>query len=415
MELLGQPDFGRLLRRLRVERGLSQADLVGPKVSASYVSRLESGSRAVTSQAAGHLAERLGIAPDVFRIASGAASGDRAPALLASAVAALEDGEPAEAVRQLTTAAALPDVPAGQRWQVLWFLARAHELLGDVRVRREVLDRLDAVARESGIVPLRARVLTGLSDCHLLLGETDAAVGRGREALASAEDAGATDADRLEALLAVTAAELAAGRLGEAEEHAGRLLERSGQASRSTGRRRVRALWTAAAVYTARDAHQRALHLLTEAVGAADARDDLLLWARVRLAAVAAHIEVHGGMTADPERWCREAEAALGMMDDGAGHVGELWAVQARVALQQGEPAVAAGWCRKALAAPGVMSRRDRVRTEILLREAELATGAGEPAAAELRRIAEETTRSGSLDLATRAWKALAQAALPGT
>ncbi|MEV0781796.1 helix-turn-helix transcriptional regulator [Streptomyces sp. NPDC050423] len=411
MELLAQPEFGRLLRRLRAERGLSQADLVGPKVSASYVSRLESGGRAVTPQAAAHLAERLGIAIDVFRIAAGAVSADRAPALLAEAVAALDDGAPAEAVRLLTTCAALPDVSADHTWQVLWYLARAHERLGDVRARRDTLERLRPVAQESGITPLRVRVLAGLSGCDLALGESESAVARGREALAVATGAGAADAERAEALLAVAAAEVATGRLGEAEEHAGLLLERTAEMS---GRRRARALWTVAAVHMARDAHHRALPLLEEALGAADARGDLLLWARLRLAAVSAYVEVHGALAADPERWCREAETALAMMDDGAGYLCELWVVQARVAFHRGEFAAAARLCRDALTGSGAMNRHDRVRTEILLYEAELADGAGESAAAELRRIAEEATRSGSLDLATRAWKALAQAALRG-
>ncbi|MFR0359361.1 helix-turn-helix domain-containing protein [Streptomyces sediminimaris] len=405
MELLGQPEFGRLLRRLRAERALSQADLVGPKVSASYVSRLESGDRAVTLQAATHLAERLGVAIDVFHVAAGAADSDRAPAFLAAAITALDDGAPAEAVRLLTTCAALPDVSADHAWQVLWFLARAHERLGDVGAQRDVLERLRPVARESGITHLRVRASAALADCDRVLGKTESAIVWAREALTVAESA--ASADQAEALLALTAAEVAAGRLGEAEEHAGLLLERAGEMS---GARRARALWTAAAVHSARDAHERALPLLEEALGFSDARGDLLLWARLRLAAVSAHVEARGAVTEDAERWCREAETALRMMD-GAGHLCELRAVQARVAFRRGDPEAAVALCGEALAEAGTMTHQDRVRTEILLHEAELATGAGEAAAAELRRIAEEATRSGSLELATRAWKALAQAA----
>ncbi|WP_335934747.1 helix-turn-helix domain-containing protein [Streptomyces sp. PTD5-9] len=405
---MGQPEFGRLLRRLRVERGLSQADLMGPKVSASYVSRLESGGRAVTPQAAAHLAERLGVTIDVFQVAAGAVGADRAPALLAAAVTALDDGAPADAVRLLTTCAALPDVSADHAWQVLWYLARGHERLGDVRAQRDVLERLRSVAHESGIAHLRVRVLAALSGCDRVLGETESAVSRAREALTVATGAGG--ADQAEALLALAAAEESAGRLGEAEEHAGLLLERAGEMS---GGRRARALWTAAAVHAARDAHERALPLLEEALGFADARGDLLLWARLRLAAVSAYVEVHGTVSADAERWCQEAETALAMMD-GAGYLSELWAVRARIAFHRGDPAAAIGLCREALGASGTMSHHDRVRTEILLHEAELAAGAGESAAAELRRIAEETTRSGNLGLATRAWKALAEAAVQG-
>ncbi|ARP73120.1 XRE family transcriptional regulator [Streptomyces pluripotens] len=409
MELLGQPEFGRLLRRLRIERGLSQADLVGPKVSASYVSRLESGGRAVTRQAAVHLAERLGVAADVFQVSPGTAATDRASALLAAGVTALDDGAPAEAVRLLTTCAALPDVSPAYAWQVLWYLARAYERLGDVPARRDALERLRPVAQETGITHLRVRVLAALSGCDRMLGDTEGAIARAREALTVAQDA--TAEDQAEALTALAAAEVEAGRLGEADEHAGLLLER---AAGTSGGRRVRALWTAATVHAARDAHDRALPLLEEALRIADARSDLLLWARLRLAAVSAHVEVHGEVTEQAERWCREAETALAMMDGAAGRPAELDATQARIAFRRGDLAGAVRLCREALATSGTMSHHDRVRTEILLHEAELASGAGEPAAAELRRIAEEATRSGNLDVAARAWKALAEATAKG-
>ncbi|MFE0652059.1 helix-turn-helix domain-containing protein [Streptomyces sp. NPDC059534] len=51
---------GRRIRTLRVTQGRSQADLVGPGMSASYLSMIESGSRAASPAALRHLAGRLG-------------------------------------------------------------------------------------------------------------------------------------------------------------------------------------------------------------------------------------------------------------------------------------------------------------------------------------------------------------------
>src|SRR5216110_1257296 len=56
-----QPDFGRRLRRLRTERGLSQRDLAGGLVSPSYVSLLESGARVPALEVAMRLAGTLGV------------------------------------------------------------------------------------------------------------------------------------------------------------------------------------------------------------------------------------------------------------------------------------------------------------------------------------------------------------------
>ena len=65
-DLVPQPYFGERLRRLRQQRGLKQSDLADVGLSVSYVSRIESGSRAVTVQQAELLARRLGVDVRVF-------------------------------------------------------------------------------------------------------------------------------------------------------------------------------------------------------------------------------------------------------------------------------------------------------------------------------------------------------------
>ncbi|WP_309051959.1 helix-turn-helix transcriptional regulator, partial [Streptomyces sp.] len=49
--MLEQPAFGRRLKRLRRERGISQATLAGGGMSTGYLSRLESGARNPTERA----------------------------------------------------------------------------------------------------------------------------------------------------------------------------------------------------------------------------------------------------------------------------------------------------------------------------------------------------------------------------
>jgi transcriptional regulator with XRE-family HTH domain len=401
MELLSQPAFGQLLRRLRTERGLSQADLVGPGVSASYVSRLESGARAVTAQAATHLAERMGVPLSVFE---GGTKSRRAAVLFASGITALDDGKLDEAVRELTAAAAAaPGEGPDFTWQVLWHLAKAHARVGDKRAQRECLARLRPLVAELGISTLEVHVLAGIAGCDRTLGDVDSAVSAARQALAIAEDTSASD--RVEALLALVAAETEAGRLNEAADHTVRLLA---EAEGTSGGQRVRALWTASMVHGRRGSEETSLTLLEEALSSADAQNDLLTWARLRLAAVSLHLRVHRSVTAAAEQWCQEAETALGMIGMPQ-HLVELRALQARIAFHRGDFEGCAELCRQVLAEPGSLSYHDRVRTEVLLHQAEASAGSIDAAAAELRRIAEDVTRSGNLDLAAEAWKALAE------
>lgn len=53
--------IGKRLRRLRLERGLSQRQLSSPGVSYAYISRIEAGARTPSVKALRHLAGKLGV------------------------------------------------------------------------------------------------------------------------------------------------------------------------------------------------------------------------------------------------------------------------------------------------------------------------------------------------------------------
>src|SRR5262245_21255457 len=55
--------IGERIARLRRERGLSQMDLAGPTVSASYRSRVEGGTRRPSMAVIAAVAEKLGVEP----------------------------------------------------------------------------------------------------------------------------------------------------------------------------------------------------------------------------------------------------------------------------------------------------------------------------------------------------------------
>lgn len=59
-----QETIGERLRRLRLERGLSQRELSGPGVSYAYISRIEAGERRPSVKALRILAAGLGVSAD---------------------------------------------------------------------------------------------------------------------------------------------------------------------------------------------------------------------------------------------------------------------------------------------------------------------------------------------------------------
>src|SRR5205807_5149598 len=61
---------GQRLRRLRLDRGLSQRDLSGPGVSYAYISRIEAGARRPSVKALRMLAQTLGVTAEYLETGS---------------------------------------------------------------------------------------------------------------------------------------------------------------------------------------------------------------------------------------------------------------------------------------------------------------------------------------------------------
>src|SRR5918994_7983078 len=68
---------GQRVRRLRRERGLSQRALVGPGVSAAYVSRIEGDERVPSVKALRVIADRLGVSPEMLETGDPMPAADR--------------------------------------------------------------------------------------------------------------------------------------------------------------------------------------------------------------------------------------------------------------------------------------------------------------------------------------------------
>ena len=56
--------LGKRIRKLRIERGLSQEEVATPAFTAAYMSHVEHGKRRPSHEALSHIAERLGVSPE---------------------------------------------------------------------------------------------------------------------------------------------------------------------------------------------------------------------------------------------------------------------------------------------------------------------------------------------------------------
>ncbi|MFJ1755975.1 helix-turn-helix domain-containing protein [Kitasatospora sp. NPDC088134] len=64
--MLEQPDFGRRLRQLRRERGMTVLQLAGDRYSQAHMSRIETGLRSPTPNVLAWVTSQLKVAPAEF-------------------------------------------------------------------------------------------------------------------------------------------------------------------------------------------------------------------------------------------------------------------------------------------------------------------------------------------------------------
>ena len=94
--------IGQRLRRLRLERSLSQRELSGPGVSYAYISRIEAGSRQPSVKALRVLARKLRVSPEYLETGSELRDVDNRELRLADAELALRlGGDPKEVETRL--------------------------------------------------------------------------------------------------------------------------------------------------------------------------------------------------------------------------------------------------------------------------------------------------------------------------
>ena len=169
--------IGRRLKRLRLERGLSQRELSSPGVSYAYISRIEAGARTPSVKALRMLAQKLGVSVEYLETGRDLRDVDERELRLADAELELrlaDDASAAEAKLRdiLAEAGKAGDNPSARRARIALGLAAAQ--------RGNHLDAVEALeaALKDGIVEPHARpdVYRALGQSYAFLGAADRAV-----------------------------------------------------------------------------------------------------------------------------------------------------------------------------------------------------------------------------------------------
>ncbi|MCT9081055.1 helix-turn-helix domain-containing protein [Streptomyces fulvoviolaceus] len=407
--MLEQPEFGRRLRQLRLQQGKSQVDLTGTGMSATYLSRLESGARPPTPRAIGYLAERLGLPVESFEQPPASDLGD----VLATLLTLSGSERDAELRDMLQLALAEPGATDAQtRWQAQAHLARLHGALGDHADERTALDELrrlsDAMARPA----LQVHALIRLARCLRNLGEAAEARRLVWEALRLCEQhhlqVPAADITRSRLLLASTEAEL--GNLAEAARLS---LEVCDALPRTKGAVAAESFWVAATAHTRLGRHDRAAELLAQALDALDSHEDLTLWMRLRLAATSLALQTDPPRVEEAAAYLDAVEPALGLVGSEL-HRHEFLFLRAQLHYQQGDLLTAEELCGRAEEGAALFGYRDRIRLRAL--RGLLDTRAGVPGALDrLRELAATVQQSAIPDLSAEIWRAVAEGSAPRT
>lgn len=335
-----QPEFGRRLRALRAERGLSQRDLAGGVVDPSYISLLESGSRLPTLQVVVRLSEVLGVSLAELAGPSVAPGLDDRDARLVSDILArssLDFGDLADAQERYTSAyvSARRAGLIGEALNHGMALQEIFALRADHKARYEQLVELAPLAAELGVPELVLAVEINTASAARQTDRLTEALELAEQAVAAIGDTMfANTGEHVRALGVLVAVRCECGRL---DGLAGPLETMLALADRPDGTAVTgRAHWVAGVAYARMgdgDATRRHLRRAREllATPATSLRD----WAKFCRAAASALLDVAAEVD-EVAQLVRVAQATLSMVDV-PGEADLMRLLLARFALVRGD------------------------------------------------------------------------------
>src|SRR2546429_3367731 len=275
--------IGERLRRLRLERGLSQRELSEPGVSYAYISRIEGGARRPSVKALRMLARKLGVSADYLETGSELRDTDERELRIADAELELRlAGNSEQAEGRLSTlreeAIAAGDTVAASRASIALGLAAAATGHNAQAIER-LLEGLELAPVSPGVRP---DVFATLGHAYAASGRPERAVEVFQGCLDELRELDANDLAaeiRFATYLSYALTDL--GDLGHAQAVLDEALERADELSDAYSR--VRLYWSLARLNDVRGRPAAALDCVRRAMALLEVTDDTLHLARAHL------------------------------------------------------------------------------------------------------------------------------------
>jgi transcriptional regulator with XRE-family HTH domain len=410
VDVTGAPDpgetIGERLRRLRLERGLSQRELAGPGVSYAYISRIEAGARRPSVKALRMLAPKLGVSVEYLETGSDLRDDEERELRLADAELQLRlNQEPAAAERTLAQlldeAVHAGDAVAAARARVALGLAAA----GAGREAQAVQHLEQAI--QSGVLTPATNVnaFATVGRCYAALGAPERAVELFTRCLAEVrEQAPEQTAAIVRYATYLSNALTDAGELDRAEAAVQDVLAESSTVA--DPHIRVHLYWSLGRVVAHQGNAAAALDYLRRAVAMLEATEDTVQLARAHL--MIAWIFVSSGRASNAGPHLELAEELFGPRPDPL-DLAYLRTEQAKRAVQLGDADEGIARARDALAALGETDPHERGSASFALAQAYTLAGRTEEAEETFRRAADLLEEHGPPREAAEALRAWAR------
>ncbi|MFF9897702.1 helix-turn-helix domain-containing protein [Streptomyces longispororuber] len=421
--MIEQPAFGRRLRQLRVQRGLSQTELAGDEVSASYVSRVESGRRSPNELIAAFFARRLDVPLEALtNPASQDDAGHRSRRLdiagrLLEARALRKDRELADAARLLR---GIGEAAGGHAeedvlWEATWELADVLRELGDTAEEHAVLTGLAETALSQETPRLAARVATALSENLRRQGRLGEAVRAAEHAVSVTVTLQPTAHERVTAMLALIHAYIDSGEL----TNAAILADTFEEIVEDIPSRQLcgQVYWAAGSARFQCGRPEDGVRLHEQAFACLRPDVNLAAWARLCRASAALHLEYDASdsSTKHAELLLTRARQALELVGRNE-DLAHLVLAEAQLALRQGKPEQVLELTDRAHAFGAALNLAGQGQCHLLAAHAHTRTGDMTAARESYRLAAETLDRAGAYRKSAEAWRQLSEilAAGPG-
>ena len=339
--------IGQRLRRLRLERGLSQRALAEPGVSYAYISRIEAGTRQPSVKALRKLAPKLGVSADYLETGSDLAPTQQRELKLADAALRLRLGQDtADAERDLwgllDEAIAAGDIRAA---------AQVRLVLGEVELAAgralEAIELLEPATLDEELSPAtRPDLYYQLGRAYVELGRIDRSIALFEACLAEIRE---VEPENIAALVRYATAlsySLAdAGQLERAQEVLSEIVDERGDVLAEPGAQ-MRLYWSLARVAGMRGEHANSLGYARRALALIEATEDTVELGRAHL--LCGYILVAQQDAQSARRHLDRADTLLGSSPT-ATDLAYLRTEQAKVALLENDGAEAVRRAREAL------------------------------------------------------------------